>query len=497
MKFTEEKIDQGIEYLNGRRPTKPDWLADHIKLKDGKLFSGTFQIVAWEKRSEVIQTMFSNPLYTGGRDRLYQHIAEIYIGISRRCVADFLANNETHQVHQPLPKRRIMRPIIISGPNKVVQIDLIDMQELKGYNGQKRYILTWVDLFSKFANARGLANKTAKAVQDALDDILKTNTVSVIQSDNGGEFGKSTEDHLHKLGIKIIHSTPYNPRSQGAVDRLNKTIKSTMYKMMHENNIQNWTRMLQDLLTNYNSTIHSSTGWKPVLLKDAKLTPDDIAAIQKKMAGPDSTIHQAATAFEVGDKVRLALTVSSSERKNKFRKQIKQNWTLDTFEITNVSEPDALNTQPQYMVKNLTTNRPWGKKLWSYQMQKIDTDKLTKGEVKRVEPAEIDDASDDAPAPEPEVKRAKSVRERKQAPVGIESLANRAARKDPAPEKKERKKAEKKEPLVTIVDKISKKKKVGANNAFLVRWTNGVESWEPTRNIKHVPQYKEFMKANS
>ena len=95
MKFTTEKINQGIEYLNGRRPTKPDWLPDHVTIKDGKLFSGKLEIVPWETRNDVMQTMFANPLYTGGRDRLYQHIAEKYIGISRRCVAAFPANNET------------------------------------------------------------------------------------------------------------------------------------------------------------------------------------------------------------------------------------------------------------------------------------------------------------------------------------------------------------------------------------------------------------------
>ena len=195
MKFSLARINDGINYLqNGGK--KPEWMPEHVKLKDGKLFSGKLEIVPWETRNATIKLMYSNPLFTGGRDRLYEHISERYLGISRRCVADFLKNNETHQVHQPLPKRRITRPIIIGGANRVVQIDLVDMQTLKGYNKKQRYILTWVDLYSKFANARGLANKTAKAVQDALADILLTNKTSVIQSDNGKEFAKSTEEFL-------------------------------------------------------------------------------------------------------------------------------------------------------------------------------------------------------------------------------------------------------------------------------------------------------------
>ena len=126
-------------------------------------------------------------------------------------------------------------------------------------------------------------------------------------------------------------------------------------------------------------------------------------------------------------------------------------------------------------------------------MQKIDADKVTKREIKRVEPVAIDDAPD-APAPAPEIPRDHPKRERKQARAGIESLAGHAARKDPAPEKKERK--VKPKAVVRVVDKILKKKKIGANNAYLVEWTDGVQSWEGTRTVKDTPQFKAFVKAN-
>ena len=49
-KFTEAKIAAGIEYLDGKRPTKPVWMPDHFTLKDGKLFAGKLEVVPWEKR---------------------------------------------------------------------------------------------------------------------------------------------------------------------------------------------------------------------------------------------------------------------------------------------------------------------------------------------------------------------------------------------------------------------------------------------------------------
>jgi hypothetical protein len=168
MKFTEERIQQYKDWLAGNRPKLPDGMPDHIELKAGKLWAGKYEIVPWESRNAVVKLMYEDPRQTGGRDRLYEHIAEKYLGISRRCVAAFLQNNVTHQVHQPLPRRRVTRPIIISAPNSVAQIHLIDMQSLSGWNHAKRYILTWVDLFTKFANARALPTKRQRLFKPRL-----------------------------------------------------------------------------------------------------------------------------------------------------------------------------------------------------------------------------------------------------------------------------------------------------------------------------------------
>ena len=264
---------------------------------------------------------------------------------------------------------------------------------VKGWNKQQRYILTFVDLFSKFAAARALPSKTAKAVQNALGDILKINTVTLIQADNGGEFAKSTEEYLKGKGIKMIHSAPYNPRTQGAIERLNKTVKSTLYRMMHVAGSADWVSILQDIISNYTNTTHATTQWKPAELKEAKLTDAEMEAVTTRLRGRDPHVNDAEPVFEVGDKVRLAVTVSASERKNTFRKQIKQNWTTAVYEITNISAPEKLNVQPQYLLRNLDTGRTSKHKYWGYQMQKVDI------REEKAPVAPVVEEKDEAPAP--------------------------------------------------------------------------------------------------
>jgi hypothetical protein len=75
--------------------------------------------------------------------------------------------------------------------------------------------------------------------------------------------------------------------------------------------------------------------------------------------------------FNVNDAVRVALISEAGVRKNKFKKRIEPNWSLDIFTVYAVSAPDVLSAQPQYLLKNMRTNRKSLKKYWSYQLQHI------------------------------------------------------------------------------------------------------------------------------
>ena len=170
---------------------------------------------------------------TGGRDRLWNYIRQDHDDISRREVARYLAEDPISQKHQPLQKRITTRVIVVKDKAKVAGIDLVDTQQLAGYNGGVSYLLTYVDMLSKYCAVRGIKIKTQKTVTEALMDILdsmhKDWQPEVIQSDRGSEFSVGMERDLKNRGIKLIHSQAYNPRSNGGIERLNRTIKSTMF----------------------------------------------------------------------------------------------------------------------------------------------------------------------------------------------------------------------------------------------------------------------------
>ena len=433
-------------------------------MRDGVLYYGGKEVVPWEDRIKFIGKMYKDPRSTGGRDRLFQHIYEKYAGISSRDVADYLANSETHQLHQPLPKRLTSRPVTVSLPNRYAQVDLIDLEELQGYNNHKRYILTFIDIYSKWCAARALTNKTGPAVEAALLDILPDTNVSTIQTDNGAEFGPSLKRALADIDIKLIHSSPYNPRANGIVERFNGYLKRTLYRLMDANHTKKWIDILPTVIDNYNNTTHRITGWKPIELKDEKLTPQEAEDISSRMISITPT---ESASFNKGDVVRLALTVEPAERrKGSFRKSYKINWTEDLFEILTVSNPSNANSLPQYTVKNLETGVKLRKKLYPYQLQKVDPDKLIVDDEPE-EPEAEEPTIDDVEAPESKEPivpdRPKRVRRPPREPVVAESkpMPKPKKVKEPEPE--------------YLVKAIHGEQKVRGQTFFNVEWARTIQ----------------------
>lgn len=333
-----------------------------------------------QEKKEIIQRYLGDPATTGGRDRLWNHVRQDYPSITRRDVAAALAEDPVHQMHQPLKRRVTTRPIIVSDRAKVAQIDLIDMKGLTGYNDSRRYALTYVDLLSKWCAARSVTRKTAANVNAALMDILEDMPAAwrprTIQCDSGSEFKSLMEQSLAQHGIKMIHSQAYNPRSQGAIERFNRSLKSALFSLMARDKSSRWVDYLEPLITNLNTSVHESTGYRPVdLMRRPALQKEVIDEIHERMERrrpkQAEAVHHL---YETGDYVRVALTTESAIRKQTFRKKIKNNWSDEVFQIYSVSDPEAAGAQPQYLLKNLFTNRKSRKKYWGYQLQEISGD---------------------------------------------------------------------------------------------------------------------------
>ena len=109
---------------------------------------------------------------------------------NRAEVKNFLQSQDTYTLHKPVRKRFQRRRVIAGGINHQHQLDLIDVQNLKKDNDNISYLLTGIDIFSKYAYVIPLKNKSSQTLLEVFKNLFnsKKQKPLFIQTDLGTEF---------------------------------------------------------------------------------------------------------------------------------------------------------------------------------------------------------------------------------------------------------------------------------------------------------------------
>ena len=168
-----------------------------------------------------------------GRTRTYHKLREAYFwpGLPKdvKLYVNGCLQCKAHKLPKPNHNQFLLYPSLFKQPNSRIGIDLIG--PFPTTERQNQYILTCIDYFTKLAVAVPIRDKTAPAVADALYNhwYCLYGIPYEIHSDQGGEF---TGDIVQRLNIRLETdhrvTTPYNPSSNGEVERLNQTLKNAL-----------------------------------------------------------------------------------------------------------------------------------------------------------------------------------------------------------------------------------------------------------------------------
>ena len=166
----------------------------------------------------------------------------------------------------PVNRHQPMGHVPVSGRFERVAMDLLDVSVIsaKGY----RYILVVCDYFTKYTEAYPPKDKTVRSVADALMDIWlpRYGFPLFLHSDQGKEFDNAMIHKLSELlGTVKTKTTPYHPRSDGLVERFNRTLLA-MLAMFVSQEHDNWDDLLPFMMLAYNTTVHTTTGFTPYRL---------------------------------------------------------------------------------------------------------------------------------------------------------------------------------------------------------------------------------------
>lgn len=239
----------------------------------------------------------------------------------RKTTKNWLESQDVYTLHRARRRQFPRRKTIVGMKNTQYQLDLIDLKSLAKFNDGFKYILTCVDVFSKFIYALPIKNKTGKECARAFERVLKERKIRQVSFDRGGEFYNSVFlNLLKKYGVK--HFSSYDYSIKGAVvERFNKTLMSKLYKMFTRRGTYRYLEVLPEVITSYNRTPHSSIGVSPL-----EVNRDNREDVFWRLYERNSKPNQK-------PKLDRHTLVRISQLRNRFQKGYRANFTEEIFKI--------------------------------------------------------------------------------------------------------------------------------------------------------------------
>ena len=264
----------------------------------------------------------------------------------------------SEELHKSKRKNYPRRRIIVNHIDEIFAADLVEMQKFSKLNRGYRYLLTCIDIFSKFSWVIPLKDKKGITIKNALEKIFNKRKPKFLWTDKGTEFyNKQVQDLLNENNIKL-YSTNNSEIKSAVIERFNRTFKNMMYKKFTENNNTIFYNILDELVNNYNNKYHSTIKMSPIE-GSKKVNENKIKNIYnfEKTKKPGR--------FKIGDRVRLSL------EKNIFEKSYETNWTEEIFVIYDIKYSNV----PYYYLKDLNNEKLQGT-FYEQELQKTKQDDL-------------------------------------------------------------------------------------------------------------------------
>jgi len=302
-----------------------------------------------------------------GVDALYKKMKNDGIDVSKNDVKKSLSNVESYSLNKSVKRNGKTRKTISRHPNQQWQADLVEMDVPQGApasdNDGIRYLITVVDVFSRYAWVRALKNKKGETITKAIIDIFKEGRKPrLLQTDQGSEFYNSIfQKFLDSEKIKLFST--YGDRKATIVERFNRTLKMRMGKLFDVRQDFRYIDDLEDLVDNYNNTYHTTIKMTPTQAQD----PENIIEVFANIVGNNSNDKKEEPKYKVGDYVRLQI------KKGRFSKEMIGSWTIEFFKISKV-----LDTNPiTYKIIDLKDEEVKGS-FYDYELNEVSKSALDK-----------------------------------------------------------------------------------------------------------------------
>ena len=161
--------------------------------------------------------------------------------------------------------------VVVSDIDHIWMADLADFKDYTAENGQYRYLLTVIDVFSRWGMGEPVHNKSGQSVAQALENVFNRERRMPIKlcTDQGREFvNPQVQQLLRDNAISLYHTKDQQMKAT-LVERFNKTIKDSLTRLMMYSESVVWTDKIQDIMTGYNHSVHHKLKMSPMDVMNA------------------------------------------------------------------------------------------------------------------------------------------------------------------------------------------------------------------------------------
>lgn len=284
-----------------------------------------------EERQQYIESTLRDIYYNpndsgsyGGVERLFKRANETEVNaISRDEVTNFLKNQRSYSLHKPIRKNFKRNKTLVSGIDVQWQADLADMQGLSRQNEGNKYLLTCIDIFSKFAWVVPTKDKSANAMLEAFEKLfIKSDPRKPqrLQTDRGKEFlNRLVKGYLKQIGVELFQT--YSDKKAAVVERFNRTLKTRIWTYFSANSTKRYIDVLPQIVKSYNESTHRSIGMRPA---EVRKEHEDLIWSRLYSAGPRRLPPLKMAPMEM---------VRVSRVKGDFEKGYVPNWTEQHYRV--------------------------------------------------------------------------------------------------------------------------------------------------------------------
>ncbi|GFX38971.1 uncharacterized transposon-derived protein F54H12.3 [Trichonephila clavipes] len=178
----------------------------------------------------------------GGVEALHRSVKGKY---SKKDVKHLLSQKNAYTLHKSVRHKFQRNRVFVSDIDRQFQADIVDTQPLAEFNKGYKYLLTCIDLFSKFAWAVPLKDKFGKSVKSGLEIIFKERKPKVLQTDavrGGKTIGKEVLMTGSRVASDVLSGENFREAvktrsresgkklAQNAIDRVQSMVGKGQYK---------------------------------------------------------------------------------------------------------------------------------------------------------------------------------------------------------------------------------------------------------------------------